>query len=162
MLNRILRQKRSYAEVIVLMGFLSLLAYSVAGIAAHKSPDNAECPQPRFTGQAPAELYALVNPLEANRSNRSAGKELYEDLSDPSCVVCHGKDGDGRGQLSGQFDPPPRNFACAKTIDGVPDGQLHWIIKNGSPGTAMPHFNYLSDDEIWQLVIYLRSMADHE
>jgi mono/diheme cytochrome c family protein len=77
-------------------------------------------------------------------------------------VVCHGKDGDGRGQLSGQFDPPPRNFACAATIDGIPDGQLHWIIKNGSPGTAMPSFDYLNDEEIWQLVIYLRSMTDHE
>ena len=162
MLDRIKRQQRGYLEVVVFLISLSLIAYSVAGIAAHKSPLEAECPQPRFTGQAPAELYARVNPLEASRSNRRAGKELYEDLSDPSCTVCHGKKGDGRGQLSAQFDPPPRNFSCAATIDGVPDGQLHWIIQNGSPGTAMPPFDYLSDEEIWQLVIYLRSLTDHD
>jgi len=135
--------------------------FSAVANAAHSIPPPTECPQPRFTGRAPDELYNRVNSLEASRSNRRAGKELYEDLSDPSCVVCHGKKGDGRGQLSGQFDPPPRNFACAATIDGVPDGQLHWIIKNGSPGTAMPPFDYLTDEEIWQLTIYLRSLTNH-
>ena len=38
----------------------------------------------------------------------------------------------------------------------------HWIIKNGSLGTAMPPFAYLDDEEIWQLVIYLCSLVDHE
>jgi hypothetical protein len=26
----------------------------------------------------------------------------------------------------------------------------------------MPHFNYLTDEEIWQLVIYLRSLTEHD
>jgi hypothetical protein len=38
----------------------------------------------------------------------------------------------------------------------------HWIINNGSPATAMPPFDYLTDEEIWQLVIYLRSLVDHK
>ena len=135
--------------------------FCVAGLASHRTPPDEECPQPRFTGKAPAALYERVNPLPANRANRRAGEELYEDLADPSCSICHGKDGDGRGQLAKQFEPPPRNFACAATVEGIPDGQLHWIIRNGSPGTAMPPFDYLSDEEIWQLVIYLRSMTDH-
>lgn len=140
-----------------------LLAFSVAvSQGAHRAPAEEDCPQPRFTGEAPQALRDRVNPLPASRANRRAGEELYEDISNPSCVVCHGEDGDGRGQLAGQFDPPPRNFACAATIDGVADGQLHWIIRNGSPGTAMPPFDYLSDEEIWQLVIYLRSLTEHE
>ena len=155
-------QRRTYPGLLVKLSFLFLIVWSVIGNSAHKSPPPQDCPQPRFTGKAPIDLYAMVNPLEVNRRNRRAGKELYEDLSNPSCVVCHGKKGDGRGQLADQFDPPPRNFACAATIDGVPDGQLHWIIKNGSLGTAMPSFDYLTDEEIWQLVIYLRSLTDHE
>lgn len=162
MLQRFKCQRRGFLEALAMSSFLLLIAYSVSGFAAHNSPPPGECPQPRFTGQAPDDLYALENPLASNRGNRRTGKELYEDLSDPSCVVCHGKKGDGKGQLASQFDPPPRNFACAATIDGVPDGQLHWIIKNGSPGTAMPPFDYLSDEEIWQLVLYLRSMTDHD
>ena len=146
----------------IVLIFLLCGAFLANAIAAHRVPPNSECPQPRFTGKAPHELYSRINPLQFNRRNRRAGKELFEDLADPSCVACHGKQGDGRGQLADQFDPPPRNFACAATVDGIPDGQLHWIIKNGSPGTAMPPFSYLTDEEIWQLVLYLRSLTDHE
>ena len=129
--------------------------------STYESPEKRVSTAP-IHRQSPPELYALTNPLEFNRSNKRAGKELYEDLSNPSCVACHGKSGNGRGQLAGQFDPPPRNFACAATVEGIPDGQLHWIIKNGSPATAMPPFDYLTDEEIWQLVIYLRSLVDHK
>jgi mono/diheme cytochrome c family protein len=162
MLQVIKPQRRTHLDLLVMLSFLFLIAWSVTGNSAHKSPPNKDCPQDRITLKAPADLYAMANPLEVNRGNRRAGKELYEDLSNPSCVACHGKKGDGRGQLAGQFDPSPRNFACAATIDGVPDGQLHWIIKNGSRGSAMPPFDYLTDEEIWQLVIYLRSLTDHE
>lgn len=140
---------------------LLLALVAVVAEAGHRNPPAAECPQPRFTGKAPAALYQRSNPLESNRANLRAGDKLYHRLSDPSCEVCHGDQGEGNGQLAGQFDPPPRNFACSQTIDGIPDGQLHWIIKNGSPGTAMPPFDYLSDDEIWQLVLYLRKLSGH-
>ena len=154
MLNRLKRP-------LLAMLLITTIGGSTLAISAHRSPANEECPQPRFTGMAPAALYNRVNPLQANRSNLRAGKELYEELSNPGCAVCHGDAGDGRGQLSDQFDPAPRNFACAATVEGIADGQLHWIIQNGSPGTAMPSFAYLNDEEIWQLVIYLRSFTDH-
>ena len=44
--------------------------------------------------------------------------------------------------------------------DSVPDGQLFWIIKNGSPGTGMPSFkNHLNDTQVWQLIHYVRKLA---
>jgi mono/diheme cytochrome c family protein len=147
-------------SLLILSGLLFALPV-IVGHAAHRNPPAAECPQPRFTGKAPAELYARENPLEASRANLKSGDKLYHRLSDPSCEVCHGKKGEGNGKLAGQFDPQPRNFACAETIEGIPDGQLHWIIKNGSPGTAMPPFDYLTDEEIWQLVLYLRKLSGH-
>jgi hypothetical protein len=37
--------------------------------------------------------------------------------------------------MAGQFDPPPRNFACAATVAGIPDGHaldyLEWFAWNG-------------------------------
>jgi mono/diheme cytochrome c family protein len=45
-------------------------------------------------------------------------------------------------------------------VKGVPDGQLFWIDRNGSPGTAMSPANALgkfTDENIWQLVAYLRT-----
>jgi mono/diheme cytochrome c family protein len=120
----------------------------------------AECPQPRFTGKAPEPAYSRTNPLVADSTSLQMGRQIYEETAQPSCSVCHGVNGDGKGPLSNQFNPSPRNFACAETVSGIPDGQLFWIIQNGSPGTSMPSFDYLGDEEIWQLVLHLRSLAE--
>jgi hypothetical protein len=120
----------------------------------------AECPQPRFTGKAPPEYYSLRNTLQGSSENLVAGETIY--LGKPgasSCAVCHGVKGEGNGSLARMFDPRPRNFACRETINGIPDGQLFWIIKFGSPGTAMPDHPDLSDTQIWQLVLQLRRLA---
>ena len=60
------------------------------------------------------------------------------------------------GILHSRLIPRPRNFTCYYTMENLPDGQLFWIIKNGSPGTAMPSFSYLEDDQVWQLILYIR------
>jgi mono/diheme cytochrome c family protein len=36
---------------------------------------------------------------------------------------------------------------------------LFWIIRYGSPGTAMPASGNLTEQQIWQLVTYLRKLA---
>ena len=63
--------------------------------------------------------------------------------------------------MSDMFDPRPRNFACAQTVNGIPDGQLFWIIRHGAPGgaAAMPPHPKLSDQQIWELVLLLRQFA---
>jgi cytochrome c1 len=55
--------------------------------------------------------------------------------------------------------PPPRNFTCGVMMKDIPDGQLFWIIKNGSPGTGMMSFAGLSDEQVWQLIQYIQSLA---
>ena len=121
-----------------------------------------QCPQPRFTGQAPQPQYSQRNPLPASRAHLKAGRRLYRGKAEQGvdCAICHGRKGDGLGPLSDQFVPPPRNFTCEATINGVPDGQLFWIIRNGSPGTGMPAHDSLSDEAIWQLILELRRLAN--
>lgn len=121
-----------------------------------------KCPQPRFTGKAPAEFYQQDNPLAATADNIKAGKKLYQHETPGriACARCHGRDGDGVGPMSHMFEPPPRNFTCAQTIKDVPDGQLFWIVRNGSPGTSMPAFDKLDDEQIWQVILYIRRLAN--
>ena len=49
---------------------------------------------------------------------------------------------------------------CKETMQNIPDGQLFWIIKNGSPGTGMPAFSDLTDEQVWQLVILIRNLNE--
>ena len=140
---------------------IGLSCFFVSASAMESLPPPEQCPQPRFTGRAPEPDYSYKNPLAVDKKNLAEGKRLYEGKEDNTgCAVCHGMAGEGNGTLSSQFSPPPRNFACAKTVNSIPDGQLFWIIKNGSPGTAMPDHLKFNDTEIWQLVLYIRALAN--
>ncbi len=118
------------------------------------------CPQPRATAQAPRDFLDMTNPLSPTREAIAAGMELFHRTAQPlACQQCHGEKGDGQGALGGGLVPPPRNFTCGDTMKSLKDGQLFWIIKKGSPGTGMMSFAGLSDTQVWQLITYLRTLA---
>jgi mono/diheme cytochrome c family protein len=118
------------------------------------------CPQERSTPRAPDEFLQLKNPLPPSPENIFAGQTLFHfDVQPGPCRVCHGISGNGLGILFRELTPSPRNFTCNQTMDSLPDGQLFWIIKNGSPGTAMPAFKNLDNNQVWQLIHYLRHYA---
>lgn len=119
---------------------------------------SGQCPQDRATEFAPAAIASLDNPLQASTKNIDAGKELYQSEAKPlACAECHGENGDGNGPMASMFEPAPRNFTCNNNAADLSEGQFFWIIKNGSIGTSMPAFEKLTDKEIWQLTMYLRS-----
>ena len=118
------------------------------------------CPQVRKTQQAPDAFLKLKNPLPASPENVFAGQTLFHFDAEPGpCRLCHGISGNGLGILFRQLAPSPRNFTCSQTVDPLPDGQLFWIIRNGSSGTAMPAFKNLDDDQVWQLIHYIRHFS---
>ena len=137
----------------------ALACLGAAALAALAAPPASECPQPRFTGKAPDDYYGRPSPLAATAETGAAQRIYLGDGRKVACATCHGAKGDGRGEMSEMFDPRPRNFQCAKTVNGIPDGQLFWIIRFGSPGTSMPSHPSLQDEQIWQLVLYLRRLA---
>lgn len=121
------------------------------------------CPQVRNTPTAPDKFLRLSNPLAPSPENIFAGQTLFHfDAKPGPCRACHGISGNGLGILFRQLSPSPRNFTCNKTMSTLPDGQLFWIIKNGSPGTAMPTFKNLDDEQVWQLIHYIRHFSKEE
>jgi hypothetical protein len=149
---------------------------------AEDYPDIRECPPVRETPQAPQSYYLKPNPLAPTPDNVEKGKRLYESDTKPaSCASCHGLYGDGQGPIGKHLQPPPTDFTCKALMDNLPDGQLFWIVENGSglfelplghsreaikrPGrrpryTAMRgHKNELTEEQIWQLVLYIRTFS---
>lgn len=117
------------------------------------------CPQARSTPPAPDKYLKMKNPLEINRAIVEKGKALFQYEAQPTaCKVCHGSLGNGLGIMLG-LNPMPRNFTCKKTMAEIPDGQMFYIITHGSQGTAMPPFSSLSDNQVWQLITYIRSLS---
>ena len=139
------------------LAFALLAAF--AATARSAGPPASDCPQPRFTGRAPPEYLAMSNPLRPEADVGAAERVFMGDGNSISCAKCHGEKGDGHGPMAKMFDPPPRNFRCAATVSGIPDGQLFWIIRFGSPGTSMPPHPKLADAQVWSFVAYLRRLA---
>ncbi len=147
---------------------ISIPALSGIVFAAHPASKmdqglefSPKCPQVRTTPQAPEEFLKMKNPLPVIPKNLFAGQTLFHfDASPGPCRLCHGISGNGLGTLFRELVPGSRNFTCSQTMREIPDGQLFWVIKNGSPGTAMPAFKNLDDEQVWQLILYIRHYSE--
>ncbi len=119
-----------------------------------------DCPQPRSIKSAPEEYLKMTNPLKASSNNVSDGRDLYMEMTESlACVHCHGPKGDGKGELGVDIEPPPRNFTCAETMKTIPDGQMFWVMKNGSPNQLMPGYGSLGDEKLWKIISFIRTFA---
>lgn len=152
------------------MKLYSILTLLLLAMLLSNSTVNAEttlenkvdlCPQNRKTNTAPSAYLEKENPLRKEPRHIKKGKVLSHIKAKPiACKQCHGMKGDGKGAVSLNLNPKPRNFTCNSTMNDISDGQLFWIIKSGSKGTAMPSYSHLSDRKIWQLIHYIRSLSE--
>ena len=146
-------------NIIILTLSLLIKISFLTGVSSGKEM-SGDCPQKRSTITAPSDYISKVNPLRNEPRHIKKGKVLANMKAKPlACKHCHGISGNGQGSMSQSMNPKPRNFTCTETMNKIPDGQLFWIIKKGSKGTAMPAYSYLSDKKIWQLIHYIRSLS---
>jgi len=81
------------------------------------------------------------------------------------CAACHGASGRGDGEAAYLLYPKPRDFVAAQyrlvsTWERVPtDEDLYRTISRGMPGSAMPSWGHLPEDERWGLVHHVKSLA---
>ncbi|MFO0700824.1 MAG: c-type cytochrome [Nitrospira sp.] len=149
--------QQGVADVIA---YLKVTFKGVPDVAAAAGGQGGACVQPRKTVKAPEDFISKTNPLSSSAGVIQAGKELFLKTAQPvACVMCHGEQGDGKGLMGAALVPSPRNFTCGSMMREIPDGQLFWIIKNGSSGTGMMSFAGLPDEQVWQLIHYIRSLA---
>jgi len=148
------------------MGYLSkffrisaaimLLSVSVVG-AEEKDPL-----KPRVPTDQMAEAKAMKNPVAATPETIAKGKALFEGKG--TCFNCHGKNGDGQGEAGKILNPSPRNFTNCKFHKKRKDGELFWVIKNGSAGTGMVSLipAAINEEEAWTIINYERSFCKGE
>lgn len=121
--------------------------------------------KPRVPIEQIEEARSRTNPVPATEETIEKGKKLFQGKA--FCVTCHGRDGKG---LGGDIEPGtlkgplPRNFTDKEWQAARTDGELFWILKNGSKGTAMASFIplILTEEEAWQVLRYVRSFANDE
>ncbi|MCA9422338.1 MAG: cytochrome c [Nitrospira sp.] len=76
-----------------------------------------------------------------------------------NCTHCHGQHGMGDGPVAGHLPDMPSNLH-ASSVQQKPDEVLYTIVTHGE--NVMPAFEpFLSQEERWTLVAFLRTFADH-
>jgi mono/diheme cytochrome c family protein len=105
------------------------------------------------------EARGWTNPLEPTEENVEKGMAIF--LGKAFCATCHGRDGRGLGDIQGLRGKLPRNFTDRAWQAARTDGELFWILKNGSPGTDMAPFIplVLTEEEAWQVLLFVRSLG---
>ncbi len=109
---------------------------------------------------APPEFLALENPIAKEEMDEKFLKKTAR-LYKRKCKSCHGIEGDGNGSKAEFMEIKPAAFSKPGYLAGRKDGQLYWILMNGSPGTEMEARGpgtreNLSEREIWSLIAYIR------
>jgi len=116
--------------------------------------------KPRVPANQIEEARTWANPYPSTPENVEKGKHIF--VGKAFCVTCHGRDGKGLGNIPGLRGKLPRNFTDKTWQAARTDGELFWILKNGSPGTDMASFVplVLSEEEAWHVLLYVRAFGN--
>ena len=95
------------------------------------------------------------------KGDAKAGKAKY----DANCIGCHGATGKGDGAAAAALTPKPQDHTDGKIMNALSDKYLFDIIKDGGAAqkksAIMPASSKkLNDQEIWDVVAYIRSLAN--
>ncbi len=101
-----------------------------------------------------SEEAARENPVEPEEETLQEGKVLF----DSQCAMCHGKTGDGKGDLAASLGAKIADLTNPATLRGITDGALFAMLTKGKgkmPGLE----NRLPDLFQWKLVNYIRTLS---
>ncbi len=134
---------------------LSMMSYSLVAVAADPAVLT-----PRVPADQMKEVRTWTNPFPSTSENIEKGRKIFHGKA--FCVTCHGRDGKGLGNIPGLRGKLPRNFTDTTWQAARTDGELFWILKNGSPGTDMASFVplVLSEQEAWYVLLYVRAFGN--
>ncbi|MGA8151015.1 MAG: c-type cytochrome [Terriglobales bacterium] len=123
---------------------LPVAAYHLQG----QTPSNT----PPAQSEIPPEAANQSNPVKPSPESLARGKKIYS----YDCAVCHGKDGDGKGDMTDMKGIP--DFTDPAVQKGHTDGEWFYIIQKGK-GEMPPEGDRAKSEDLWNLVNYVRAFA---
>ena len=100
----------------------------------------------------PANFKSMKNPVAQSDASAKVGMALYT----KNCASCHGKAGLGDGVKARTIKEFPGDFSKAD-FQGLTDGDIYYRTKTGR-GDMPKYEGKLADDDIWNVVNYLRTL----
>ncbi len=107
-----------------------------------------------------AALVLLVPALVLAQRDANRGNDLYH----KNCAACHGEAGKGDGPAAAALNPKPKDLADKAYMATLSDKYLLDLVRKGGTGMGKsplmpPMGSALTDDQIQDVIAYLRSLA---
>jgi mono/diheme cytochrome c family protein len=130
------------------------VAFAAAAIPQNPAPEKAKDSHlpPGYT--IPAQDVQRPNPVKPTEASIAAGAKFYSS----QCAMCHGKDGDGKGDLAVQLELKMPDYRKPESLAPFTDGELFYIFTNGM-GKMVGEGNRSPDEKKWNVINYLRSLS---
>lgn len=92
----------------------------------------------------------------ASDEARARGRALFL----KRCALCHGERADGNGVRRKGLSGAPANFQSQDWRASTSARDVFMIVSEGKRGTSMPAWPTLSDEQKWEVVAYVLSVAE--
>ncbi len=102
---------------------------------------------------ASAQEAATKTKVTADSQNKA--KRLYA----MDCALCHGASGDGKSDLAKDMQLTMIDWTDPKSLASMQDQDLFKTIRNGKGKMPAEDTGRAKDDEVWNLVIYIRGLG---
>ncbi len=102
----------------------------------------------------PSEAKLMTNPGKPTPEGMAHAKKMYG----YDCAVCHGDNGNGKGDLASESKLKMKDWTDPAALKGMTDGELFYIITNGQ-GTMPGEGDRAKPADIWNMVVMIRSFS---
>lgn len=121
-----------------------------------RAPQQASTPD---TAAAPAAQSSIPadtkNPVKPTTESQAKAKQLYS----IDCAMCHNDNGNGKSDLAGSMGLTIPDLSDPKTLETKPDGELFMLLRNGKDKMPGEDTARAKDNDVWNLVIYVRGLS---
>ncbi len=140
--------------------FLVLGAVMVASLGLARAKENIAQEKPKDT-QSATDDYKISqedidkkNPVKPTPEGLAAARKVYS----YDCAMCHGANGDGKGDVVESMKLTMHNWANPATLEGKTDGEIFYIITKGK-AKMMGEGDRVPETMRWNLVNLVRSYS---
>jgi mono/diheme cytochrome c family protein len=102
----------------------------------------------------PPEAVHMTNPVKPTAEGKAHATKMYG----YDCAMCHGANGDGKGDLAVQQKLEMKDWSNPAALATRTDGELFYIIKNGD-GAMPAEGDRAKTDDLWNMVVLVRSFS---
>jgi len=137
-------------RTLLVLGAILLASFGIAYAEANSTQEKPASAEPKMT----PEDVSKKNPVTPTPEGLAEARKLFG----YNCAMCHGKSGDGKGDLAADMKLELRDWRDASSIEKMTDGELFWIVSNGK-GKMPGEGDRTAEKVRWNFVNLVRAFS---